>query len=148
MPSKAHDGSSVVSLRLPDALLEHLDRYLDWMESYRGEKSSRNHAIRQALTQWLEAQEAKGGMTHPDVLRRHFHNAYTSLRHGQDGVAIHRIRQLLNWPTDRFDAMLEQLRAESQVALHIGDASGLSDTERRHSYEVNGQLYLSLCWQD
>jgi metal-responsive CopG/Arc/MetJ family transcriptional regulator len=48
MPSKEHDGSSVVSLRLPDALLEHLDRYLDWMESDRGEKSSRNHAIRQA----------------------------------------------------------------------------------------------------
>jgi hypothetical protein len=148
MPSKEHDTSSVVSLRLPDALLERLDRYLDWMESHRAEKSSRNHAIRQALTQWLDMQEEQGGMTHPDVLRRHFHAAYTRLRSGRDEVEIHRLRHLLGWPCDRFDAMVEQLRAESQVALHIGDPRGLSDEEQRYSYEVNGQLYLSLSWQD
>ena len=28
-PSKEHDGSSIVTLRLPDDLLERLDRYLD-----------------------------------------------------------------------------------------------------------------------
>ena len=32
MPSKEHEGSSIVSLRLSDDLLERLDRYLDWME--------------------------------------------------------------------------------------------------------------------
>ena len=148
MPSKEHDTSSVVSLRLSDALLERLDRYLDWMESHRAEKLSRNHVIRQALTQWLDTQEEQGGMTHPDVLRRHFHAAYTSLRSGRDAVEIHRLRHLLGWPGDRFDAMVEQLRAESQVALHIGAPRGLSDEEQRHSYEVNGQLYLSLSWQD
>ena len=148
MPSKEHDRSSVVSLRLPDALLERLDRYLDWIEIHRAEKSSRNHAIRQALTQWLDTQEEQDGMTHPGVLRRRFHAAYTSLRSGQDEVKIHRLRHLLSWPCDRFDAMVEQLRADSQVALHIGDPRGLSDEEQRHSYEVNGQLYLSLSWQD
>jgi len=146
MPSKEHDTSSVVSLRLSDALLERLDRYLDWIESHRAEKSSRNHAIRQALTQWLETQEELGGMIHPDVLRRHFQAAYISLRNGRDEVEIHRLRQLLSWPCDRFDAMVEQLRAESLVSLHVGDASGLSDEERRQSYEVNGQLYLRLSW--
>lgn len=148
MSSKAPDGSSVISLRLSDTLLERLNRYLDWMETHRGEKSSRNHVIRQALTQWLDRQEAQGGMTHPGLLRQRFHATYTSLRSGQQRVDIHRIRRLLNWPTDRFDALLEQLRAESQVALHAGDPSGLSDEERRHSYEVNGQFYLSLSWQD
>jgi hypothetical protein len=147
MPSKEHDTSSIVSLRLSDALLERLDRYLDWIAHYRAEKSSRNHAIRQALTQWLNTQEEQGGMTHPDVLRRHFHAAYTSLRSGRDEVEIHRLRHLLSWPCDRFDAMVEQLRAESLVALHVGDASGLSDEERHQSYEVNGQLYLHLSWQ-
>jgi len=147
MPSKEHHTSSVVSLRLSDALLERLDRYLDWMEVHRAEKSSRNHAIRQALTQWLETQEEQGGMTHPDVLRRHFHAAYTSLRSGRDEVEIHRLRYLLGWPCDRFDAMVEQLRAESQVTLHVGDASGLSEVEQQHSYEVNDQLYLYLSWQ-
>ena len=45
MPSKEHDDSSIISLRLPDGLLARLDRYLDWMESRQGEKSSRNHAL-------------------------------------------------------------------------------------------------------
>ncbi|HXQ34485.1 MAG TPA: hypothetical protein VN843_10770, partial [Anaerolineales bacterium] len=61
---------------------------------------------------------------------------------------IHRLRHLLNWPSERFDAVLEQLRAEFQVALHVGEPSDLSDEQRRHSYEVNGQLYLRLAWQD
>jgi hypothetical protein len=147
MPSKEHDASSVVSVRLSDALLERLDRYLDWIAHRRVEKTSRNHAIRQALTQWLDTQEEQGGMTHPDVLRRHFHAAYTSLRSGRDEVEIHRLRQLLGWPCDRFDAMVEQLRAETQVALHVGDASCLSDEAQRQSYEVNGQLYLYLSWK-
>src|SRR5688500_4493506 len=112
MPSKEHDGSSVVSLRLPDALLEHLDRYLDWMESHRGEKASRSQASRRALTQWLEAQEAEGGMTQPDALRRRFHAAYASPRSGQNEVEIYRLRRLLAWPIDRFVALLGQLRAE------------------------------------
>ncbi len=148
MPSQEHGDSSVVSLRLSDALLDRLHRYLDWMEFHQHEKVSRNHAIRLALTQWLEDQEAQGGMTHPDVLTERFRNAYTSLRSGQDRVDIHRLRRLLNWPTDRFDALLEHLRAASQVVLHVGDASGVSDADRRHSYEVNGQLYFTLSWQD
>jgi hypothetical protein len=147
MPSKDQDGSSVVSLRLANTLLDRLDRYLDWMETRRGETSSRNRIMRQALSQWLDSQEEQAGMTHPDVLTEHFHNAYTSLRSGQERVEIHRLRRLLNWPTDRFDALLEKLRAESQVALHVDDSSGLSEQEKRYSYEVNGQLYLSLSWQ-
>ena len=147
MPSKEQDGSSVVSLRLADTLLDRLDRYLNWMETRRGETSSRNRIMRQALTQWLNSQEEQAGMTHPDVLIERFHNAYTSLRSGQERVEIHRLRRLLNWPTDRFDALVEQLRAGSQVALHVDDPSGLSEQEKRHCYEVNGQLYLSLSWQ-
>ncbi|HET9943125.1 MAG TPA: ribbon-helix-helix domain-containing protein [Terriglobia bacterium] len=146
MPSKEHDGSSIITLRLPDILLERLDRYLDWMAMHRGENTSRNQAIRKSLVQWLEMEEEQGGMFHPDVLRRHFQAAYTSLRSGRDEVDIHRLRHLLGWSADRFDAMVEQLRAESQVALHVGDPGDLNDEERRHSYEVNGQLYVRLSW--
>ena len=148
MPSKEHGGSSVGSLRLPATLLERLDRYCDWRERHRGESSSRTHAMRQARTQWLDRQEGQGGMTHPAVLRQHCHAADTSLRSGQAAVDMHRLRHLLNWPSERFDAVLEQLRAEFQVALYVGEPSDLSDEQRRHSYEVNGQLYLRLAWQD
>ena len=85
-------------------------------------------------------------MTHPEVLRRHFQAAYTSLRSGRPEVEIHRLRHLLGWSVEQFDTMVEQLRAECQVTLHVGDASDLSDEERRYSYEVNGQLYVSLSW--
>ena len=148
MPSKEQDGSSIISLRLSDPLLDRLDCYLDWMETHGREKSSRNHAMRQALIQWIEAQEEHVGMTDPDRLRRRFQDACHSLRSGQDRVPIHRLRHLLNWPADRFDAVLEQLRAMSQVAIDVGDPSHLSEDERRHSYEVNGQVYLSLFWLD
>lgn len=148
MPSQEQGNSSIVSLRLADSLLDRLDRYRDWMDVHQRKKVSRNQVIRLALTQWLDDQEAQGGMTHPDVLRAHFRNAYTSLRSGPDPVAIHRLRRLLNWPPQRFDTLLEQLRAESHVMLHIGDDRELSDEERQLSYEVNGQLYLTLAWQD
>src|SRR5687768_17460924 len=148
MPSKEHDGSSIVTLRLPHVLLERLDRYLDWMAIHRGKKSSSSQAIRQALVQWLEVEENQGGMTRPEVLRRHFQAAYTSLRSERAEVAIHDLRHLLGWSVERFDAMVEQLRAESQVILHGGDASSLSDEEQRHSYQVNGQLYVYLSWQN
>jgi hypothetical protein len=148
MPSQEHDHSSVISLRLPDALLERLHRYLDWMAWRKGEKVSRNQVVRLALTQWLDTEEEQGGMTHPDVLKEQFHNAYTSLRSGQDQVAIHRLRCLLKYPPARFDALVEQLRAESQVILHVSDPRRLSDEEQRHGYEVNGQFYLSLSWKD
>jgi hypothetical protein len=118
------------------------------MEMPRGEKFSRNSAIRPPLTQWLDLEEAQGGMTHPDVLQRHFHAVYTSLRNGHDAVDIHRIRQWLNWPPERCDVVLEQLRAEFRVILHVGEPRGLSDAERQHSYEVNGQLSLSLAGQE
>jgi hypothetical protein len=42
--------------------------------------------------------------------------------------------------------MVEQLRAASQVRLHVGDGSDLSDEARQGSYEVNGQLYVRLSW--
>ena len=148
MPSQPQGESSVISLRLSDTLLNRLDQYLDWMKAHQQKKLSRNHVLRLALTQWIEAEEANGAMMHPDALRERFHNAYNSLRKRQGSVAIHRLRSLLDWPTDRFDAVLEQLRAKSEVALHSGDPSRLSDEERRRSYEVNGQLYLALSWLD
>ena len=148
MPSQSQSESSVISLRLSDTLLERLDQYVDWIQSHQHQKRSRNHVLRLALTQWLEAEEAQGAMTHPDVLRERFHNAYTSLRKRKGRVAIHRLRSLLGWPSDRFDAILEHLRADSEVVLHRGDSNRLSDEERRLSYEVNGQLYLTLSWSD
>ncbi len=34
MPTKEHDRSSVLSIRLPDEIIQRLDRYLDWRETH------------------------------------------------------------------------------------------------------------------
>jgi len=41
MPSKEQESSSILSLRLPDELIQRLDRYLDWWETLDGSKASR-----------------------------------------------------------------------------------------------------------
>ena len=61
MPEKKQDSWQIVSVRLPHELSRRLDRYLDWSEFYRRVKSSRNAAIREALSQWLDDQEQRAG---------------------------------------------------------------------------------------
>ena len=61
MPGEKQDGSQIVSVRLPQELMRRLDRYLDWSAFYRRGTSSRNAAIREALSHWLDDQEQLAG---------------------------------------------------------------------------------------
>jgi hypothetical protein len=119
MPRKEPDDSRVVSVRLPDDLLQRLDRYLDWSAPHRRVPSTRNAAIREALSAWLDQQEQLAGLLQPHTLRRQFQTTYNSIRHHHDGVPISRLRELLRWPRERFDAVLEALRADQQVELEV-----------------------------
>jgi Arc/MetJ-type ribon-helix-helix transcriptional regulator len=148
MPTKEHDRSSVISVRLPDDLLQRLDRYLDWCETQRGAKSSRNAAIRDALRLWLNDQEQHADLSTAKTLHEQFRNAYHSVRHSPAGARIYRLRDALAWPRERFDAVLEQLRAEGQVELHRDVPSPMSEQHLRDSYHVYGQLYITLKWRD
>jgi hypothetical protein len=147
MPTKEQDDSRIVSVRLPDALIQRLDRYLDWCATSRRIASTRNAAIREALSAWLNDQEQRAGFLEPHTLRRQFQTAYQSLRPHHDGVLIHRLRQLLQWPRERFDTVLEALRADHHIDLevlteHEMDAPAIAD-----SYHVHGQLYGRLRWR-
>jgi hypothetical protein len=146
MPSKAPDGSQIVSTRLPEALLQRLDRYLDWSETSRRVKSSRNAAIREALSTWLDYQEQLAGLVHPDTLQRQFWGAYDRLSPRRDWVPIHRLRQQLQWPHERFDAVLEGLRAARLVELDGVEPGAMSDRDIQDSYVVHGHLYRMLRW--
>src|SRR5215470_11614786 len=112
MPGKAPDASRVVSVRLPDDLLQRLDRYLDWSAPHRRLPSTRNAAIREALSAWLDQQEQLAGLLQPHTLQRQFQATSHSIRHHHDGVPLARLPELLRWPRERFDAVLEALRAE------------------------------------
>ncbi len=54
--------SRVLPVRIPDGLVERLDRYLDWAETRTGLRSNRNEAIRQALASWLDVREEALGI--------------------------------------------------------------------------------------
>ncbi len=148
MPRKEPDDSRVVSVRLPDDLLQRLDRYLDWSAPHRRLPSTRNAVIREALSAWLDQQEQLAGLLQPHTLRRQFQATYNSIRHHHDGVPISRLRQLLRWPRERFDAVLEALRADQQVELEALKDNDLEAQASQASYHVHGQLYVRVRWRD
>lgn len=54
---KGDEPTCVLAVRMPIALREELDRYLDALETRIGLKASRNAIIRHALRQFLEAEQ-------------------------------------------------------------------------------------------
>ena len=146
MPSREQESSSILSVRLPDELIQRLDRYLDWWETARQVKSSRNAIRREALSQWLEAHEHEAGLVHLPRLRQQFQTPVRQMAHGSHRVPIYRLRQTLQWPRERFDAMLEALRAEHHVVLEEEPVGALSARDIQDSYHVHGRLYITLRW--
>lgn len=147
MPNSKSEDAQIVSVRLPRALIQRLDRYLDWLNLHRQAKSSRNAAIRQALNNWLDEQEQRAGLLEPQVQRQQFQSAYHSLSKRREWVAIDRLRQLMPWSRERFDAMVETLRADHQVELERAEPSEMSDNAISACYQVHGQLYHRLRWR-
>ena len=147
MPRKEHDGSRIVSVRLPEELILRLDRYFDWSETSKRVKSSRNAALREALSTWLDDQEQHAGLLQPQALRQQFRAVYHSAGTGHDWVPIHRLRQQLQWPRERFDTVVEALRADHHVELDGKKPGEMSDQAVQDSYHVHGQLYLRLRWR-
>ena len=127
MPEKKPEASQVVSVRLPHELLQRLDRYLDWNALYRGDKSSRNAAIRHALSSWLSMTKSSELGSDPHRQQQQFYHAYQSLNKRHEWVAIHRLRQLMPWSRERFDAVLEALRADHHVELERAEPGPMSE---------------------
>ena len=147
IPHKEPEDSRVVSIRLPNTLVQRLDRLLDWQTTHRRRPATRNAAMRDALRGWLDQHEQLAGLLDPQGLRQQFQAAYDSLRPPRDGVPIHRLRRLLRWPRERFDAVLEALRAEQHVDLEALTEPALDDHATQDSSHVHGQCYVRLTWR-
>jgi hypothetical protein len=137
-----------VSVRLPEDLIQRLDRFLDWSATSRRVKGSRNAAVRAALCTWLDDQEQLAGFVHSDVLYQQFRTTYTRLCQGHDWVLISRVRQQLQWPPERFDAVLEALRANRHVELERAAPGPMNAQDVHDSYHVHGHLYSRFRWCD
>jgi Arc/MetJ-type ribon-helix-helix transcriptional regulator len=148
VPRTNQDSSRIISVRLPNDLIARLDRWLDWLETSRQIKSSRNAAMREALSDWLDDQEQRAGFLTPHTLHQQFEATYHSLSRRRDWVFIHRLRQQLNWPRERFDAVVEGLRADHHVELDRTEPDDLSPQAIQDSYQVHGHLYIRLRWCD
>ncbi len=65
-----------------------------------------------------------------------------------DFVRIHRVREHLGWSDERFDAVLETLRADYTIELHGGDPSMLTPNQRAASYQdPSGPMFITLSWR-
>ena len=148
MASRAQDNAWIVSVRLPDELIRRLDRYLDWRETSGQAKFSRNAALREALRLWLDDQEQLAGFVSPETLRGQFRAAYDHVSQGHPWVRIPRLRQQLQWPQERFDTVVEGLRADGHVELARAKPDETHATDTQERYTVHGHLYVSLRWRD
>ena len=148
MASRAQDNSRIVSVRLPDDLIRRLDRYLDWRETSGRVKFSRNAALREALRLWLDDQEQLAGFVSPEPLRGQFRTACDQVNQGYAWVLLSRLRQQLQWPQERFDTVLEGLRAEGHVELARATPDETHAPAPHESYTVHGHLYVRLRWRD
>ena len=137
------------ALRLPNptTLVQRLDRVLDWQTTHRRRPATRNAALREALRGWLDQQEQLAGLLDPQVLRQQFQAAYHSLRPPPDGIPIPQLRRLLQWPRERFDAVLEALRAAQAVDLTALTEPAVDAQATQDNYHVHGQCYDRLRWR-
>jgi hypothetical protein len=146
-PHPEPEDSRVVSVCLPTTLVQRLDRGCAWHTPHRRRPPPRNAALRAALGDWLDQHEQLAGLLDPESRRRQCRAASDSLPPSPDGVSIPRLRRLLQWPRERFDAVLEALRAPQAIDLEplpaqTGDAQALYD-----SSQVHGHCYGRLRWR-
>ena len=104
--------------------------------------------MREALSAWLDHQEQRAGLLEPHALRRQCQATSHSIRHPQDGGPIHRLRQLLRWPRERFDAVLEALRADQHVAREALKDNDLEAQASQASFQVHGQRSVRVRWRE
>lgn len=77
-----------------------------------------------------------------------FKEAYGKVGQGRDFVRIHRLREALQWPRERFDRVVMDLMTDYTVELHGGDPSRLTETDVRNSFiDERGTLYITLSWR-
>jgi hypothetical protein len=103
--------------------------------------------MREALRSWLDDQEQCAAFLAPHAQRQQCRAAYQSVAHGHDGAAIHHLRPLLPWPRERFDAVLEGLRADHHVERERAEPGEMSDQAIQSNSQVHGQLSSRLRWR-
>jgi len=117
---------------------------LDWQTTHRRRPVTRNAAIRDASHDWLDQHEQLAGLVASQVLQQQFQAAYDSLRPLPDGVPIYQLRRLLRWPLERFDAVLEALRAAHAVDLEALTEPAATDPTLLSGENIQTSLFTEI----
>ena len=79
--------------------------------------------------------------------KERFKDAYLKIGGGRPYVFIHKIRNHLKWPREKFDKVLKELCKNNDVLVHGGDPSKLSKDEVEDSYKDKlGYLRITISW--
>ena len=148
LASRSQDNSRIGSVRLPEERIGRLDRSRDGCATSGRGTGSRNAAMREAWRRWLDAQAPLAGFVSPETLRGQFRTACDQVNQGYAWVLLSRLRQQLQWPQERFDTVLEGLRAEGHVELARATPDATHAPAPHESYTVHGHLYVRLRWRD
>lgn len=78
-----------------------------------------------------------------------FHSAYLAIGDGREFIRIHKIRETLAWPQERFNTVLEQLSTAYKIELQGGDPSKLTAEELESSYrDKDDQQFITISWRE
>jgi hypothetical protein len=87
--------------------------------------------------------ESKGTAVSEEAFRA----AFQELEQGKIFVDIYALRRRLNWPKEKFDAMLQKLRNAGTIHLYVGDATTMTPDEIADGFvDKNGFRMASLTW--
>jgi len=96
----------------------------------------------------VEKKHLSPSMSGNEALQKEFKKAFQSVGKGRNFIRIHRIREYLNWPKDKFDQVLLSLMSSYTVEIHGGDPSSMTDKEIMDSYkDEKGRLFLTISWR-
>ena len=71
--------------------------------------------------------------------------AYLAVGKGRPFVRIHRVREHLGWPREKFDNAIKTLRKRFEFQLEGGDPSRLTQEQLEDSYtDEAGRLYIAM----
>lgn len=78
-----------------------------------------------------------------------FKKVFDKLNKGKKYVRICDIRRELNWPREKFDTTMENLRDNSTIQLHEGITSTMDESEVKDSFvDENNFLHVNISWRE
>ena len=129
MPSKEPEDSRIVSVRLPNTLVQRLDRLGDGPTPHRRRPTTRNAAMRDAWRGWLDQQELRAGLLDPQGLQDGIETLPRPLQQAAEPIDGDPVRRRTQAVVGSLELLMEDLRVQEPCQLLLlvePDAQGIA----------------------